>query len=99
MQQYCKLTQTDDDFVDFSFDIINTKKKLFGSIILECAACNEGKNVGFCLEIKCNMRGITNNDFRTFHTYPKGMKLTYQKTYQMISFRAFHNYTVSGVQI
>ena len=79
MQQYCKLTQTDDDFVDFSFDIINTKKKLFGSIILECAACNEGKNVGFCLEIKCNMRGITNNDFRTFHTYPKGMKLTYQK--------------------
>ncbi|MGN0691428.1 MAG: hypothetical protein ACI4K7_03670 [Oscillospiraceae bacterium] len=79
MQQYCKLTQTDDEgFVDFSFDIISTKKKLFGSIFLECAACDEGKNVGFCLEIKCNMRGITNNDPRTFCTYPQGMKLTYK---------------------
>ncbi len=79
MQQYCKITNDDDEgFADFSFDIIKIKKKLVGGIILECAACDEGKNVGFCLEIKSNMRGIVNNDFRTFRAYPKGMKLTYQ---------------------
>lgn len=79
MQQYCKITNDQDEgFVDFSFDIVNIKKKLTGGIILECAACDEGENVGFCLEIKNNMRGIINNDFETFRTYPKGMKLTYQ---------------------
>lgn len=79
MQQYCRITHNEDEcFVDFSFDIINIKKKLMGGIILECAACDNGKNVGFCLEIKNNMRGIANNDFGTFCTYPKGMKLIYQ---------------------
>ena len=53
MQQYCKITHNEDEcFVDFSFDIINIKRKLLGRIILECAACDDGKNVGFCLEIK-----------------------------------------------
>lgn len=59
MQQYCRITHNEDEcFVDFSFDIINIKKKLMGGIFLECAACDDGKNVGFCLEIKNNMRGI-----------------------------------------
>ena len=79
MQQYCKITQNEEDgFVDLSFDIIDIKKKLLGGIVLKCAACDEGKNVGFCLEIKNNMRGIANGDFRTFCIYPKGLKLTYQ---------------------
>ena len=45
MQQYCRITHNEDEcFVDFSFDIINIKKKLMGGIILECAACDDGKN-------------------------------------------------------
>lgn len=79
MQQYCKITYNEDEgFADFSFDIIRIKKTLLGRIILVCAACDNGKNVGFRLEIKNNMRGIANHDFRTFCTYPKGMKLIYQ---------------------
>lgn len=79
MQQYCNMTDNEDEgFVDFSFDIIKIKKMLLGGIILVCAACDEGKNVGFRLEVRSNMQGITNNDFSTFRTYPQGMKLTYQ---------------------
>jgi hypothetical protein len=68
----------DEGFVDFTFDIVKITEKLFGSILLECAACYEGLSVGFCLEIKNNMRGFTNSDIKTFCTYPKGMKLRYQ---------------------
>lgn len=79
MQKYCSIMQdADEGFADFSFDIINMKKKLFGGFFLTCAAFDEGKNVGFNLEIKKNMRGLINRDVRTFCTYPDGMKLTYQ---------------------
>lgn len=79
MQKYCSIMQdADEGFADFTFDIIKMKKKLFGGFALECAAEDEGKAVGFGLEIKKNMRGLINRDVRTFCTYSDGMKLTYQ---------------------
>ena len=38
MNKYCDICNNKDDFIDFCFDIIKFKKKLFGNYYIECAA-------------------------------------------------------------
>ena len=73
---YCDINSNQEEgFADLTFDIINFKKKLFGNIYIECAANDNGTNVGFIIELKSGMTGLNNSDASTWHTYPDGIKI------------------------
>ena len=77
MSNYCDICGNKGDFVDFTFDIIKFKKKLFGGIYIECAANDNGETVGFALEIKSGMTGLYGNDINTWHSYLDGIKISF----------------------
>ncbi len=82
MNNYCDINSNQEDgFKDFTFDIINYKKKLFGNLYIECAARDGNDIVGFALEIKNNMTGLMVGpdgiDINSWHTYDDGFKLIY----------------------
>lgn len=78
MEKYCDIdSNQEDDFADLCFDIIKFKKSLFKNNYIECAANDNGKIVGFALELKRGMTGITGNNIQTWHTYRDGIKIIY----------------------
>lgn len=78
MNKYCDIiSNTEEDFCDFSFDIIKYKKKLFGNIYIECAANDNSNVVGFELELKNGMTGLNNGNIDTWHTYIDGIKINF----------------------
>lgn len=80
MNNYIDINNNQEEgFADLTFDIITYKKKLFGNIYIECAGNDNGKTIGFGLELKKGMNGISNNDMRTWHTYPDGIKISFIK--------------------
>ena len=82
MTKYCNIIENSEEgLADFTFDIINYKKKLFGNRYIECAAKDGETIVGFKLEIKGNMTGLVYNDINTWHTYQDGMKILYLDNY------------------
>ena len=77
MNKYCDILENaEDGFVDFTFDIIKVKKKLYGGLYLECAASCGETDVGFGLDIRADMQGIENNDPQTFCTYKDGFRFS-----------------------
>ena len=80
MNNYIDINSNQEEgFADLTFNIIKFKKKLFGNIYIECAGNDKEKTIGFALELKKGMSGISNNDMRSWHTYPDGIKLIFLK--------------------
>lgn len=80
MSEYCNILEnTEEGFVDLTFDINEVRKKLFGNTIIDCVANFNGRNIGFSLEIKKGMKGVVNNDFNNISFYKDGLKIIYLK--------------------
>lgn len=78
MSKYCDILEnTEEGFVDLTFDIRKVKKRLLGGLHLECAASYCGADIGFGLDIKPNMQGLRDNDPHTFCTYRDGLSFSY----------------------
>ena len=78
MEKYCNIDcNQEEGFADLCFDIIKFEKKFLKNIYIECIANDNGKNVGFALELKRDMTGLIDNDAQSWRTYKDGIKLIY----------------------
>ena len=83
---YCNINcNQEEGFADLTFDIINIRKRLFGSFYIECVANDSGENVGFALEVKKDIKGIKivngNMDSNSWTTNIGGIRIMYLKNY------------------
>lgn len=78
VSNFCDINcNQEEGFADLTFDIISFKKKLFGNTYIECAANDNGTNVGFLLELKSGMTGLYYGDISSWHTYLDGIKICF----------------------